>query len=539
MSSSKGETWIWLSGGSLALVLLLLVTLCGLVMYQGLGFFWPKEVVDIELKDGSKLRGQITDTEIAFSHDDSGNVLEPIPRIQLKRANRDLNGSDYIWVDESEIASREVTKSSVVLERREWGDFIGELVSLKRNGEVISLGSEETVLMLSKVLPETLEILDEVEVISKDEIGELSYEQTELRYELEAIGEKQSQSELAEKARIELRLEELNQQYVSLEQKLDGVRAKLVHTLVVKDISGTEKEIPLADIVHTYQPNALGLFGKSMHYLMKLWEFLSGDPREANTEGGVFPAIFGTVMMVILMSIIVTPLGVITAIYLREYATQGKFVSLVRIAVNNLAGVPSIVFGVFGVGFFIYTVGAGIDQQFFSERLPSPTFGTGGILWASLTLALLTLPTVIVAAEEGLASIPQHLRDASYALGATKFETLFKVILPSLTPSILTGVILAVARAAGEVAPLMITGVVKLAPSLPIDSYFPFFHFERKFMHLGFHIYDVGFQSPNVDAARPMVFTTTLLLLFIVVLLNITAIYLRNKLQRRYSVSGV
>ena len=539
MSSSKGETWIWLSGGSLALVLLLLITLCGLVMYQGLGFFWPKEIVDLELRDGTKLRGQITDTEIVLSHDESGKVLGSIARIQLKRANRDFYGSDYIWVDESSIVTRKITPNSVVLERREWGDFIGELVSLKKSGEVVALGSEETALMLSKVFPETVEILEEVESISKDEIGALSHEQTELGFELDALVDKNSQTDLAEKAQIEATLEQLNQQYLALERKLDGVRAKLIYTLVVKDVLGTEKEIPLANIVHSYHPNALGIFGKSTHYLMKLWEFLSADPREANTEGGVFPAIFGTVMMVILMSIIVTPLGVITAIYLREYATQGKFVSLVRIAVNNLAGVPSIVFGVFGVGFFIYTVGAGIDQQFFSERLPSPTFGTGGILWASLTLALLTLPTVIVAAEEGLAAIPQHLRDASYALGATKFETLIKVVLPSLTPSILTGVILAVARAAGEVAPLMITGVVKLAPSLPIDSYFPFFHFERKFMHLGFHIYDVGFQSPNVDAARPMVFTTTLLLLFIVVLLNITAIYLRNKLQRRYSVSGV
>jgi phosphate transport system permease protein len=235
----------------------------------------------------------------------------------------------------------------------------------------------------------------------------------------------------------------------------------------------------------------------------------------------------------------VTPLGVLAALYLREYARQGPFVSAVRIAVNNLAGVPSIVFGVFGVGFFIYFVGGTIDQLFFPEALPTPTFGTGGILWASLTLALLTVPVVIVATEEGLAAIPGGAREASYALGATKFETTTRVVIPSVMPSILTGLILAMARAAGEVAPLMITGVVKLAPALPIDGFWPFLHLERKFMHLGFHIYDVGFQSPNVDAARPMVFTTAMLLLLIVVMLNLTAITLRNRLRKKYATSAV
>lgn len=263
------------------------------------------------------------------------------------------------------------------------------------------------------------------------------------------------------------------------------------------------------------------------------------DPRESNTEGGVFPAIFGTVLMVMIMSIIATPLGVLAAFYLREYARQGVFVSMVRIAVNNLAGVPSIVFGVFGVGFFVYIIGGSIDHIFFPEALPTPTYGTGGILWASLTLSLLTVPVVIVATEEGLAAVPRGMREASLALGATKFETVWRVVLPAVMPSILTGLILAMARAAGEVAPLMITGVVKMAPSLPLDATWPFLHMERKFMHLGFHIYDVGFQSPNVDAARPMVFTTTMLLIGIVLLLNLSAILLRNRLRKKLAVSGL
>jgi phosphate transport system permease protein len=291
-------------------------------------------------------------------------------------------------------------------------------------------------------------------------------------------------------------------------------------------------------VLDVYFPNRMSVLAKSVHYAGKVWTFVSDDPREANTEGGVFPALFGTVMMVMIMSVLVTPLGVLAAFYLREYARQGAFVSAVRIAVNNLAGVPSIVFGVFGVGFFIYFVGGTIDRLFFAEALPTPTYGTGGILWASLTLAILTIPVVIVATEEGLAAIPRGTREASLALGA-KLETTLRVVLPAVMPSILTGLILAMARAAGEVAPLMLTGVVKLAPALPIDGFWPFLHLDRKFMHLGYHIFDVGFQSPNVDAARPMVFTTTLLLLAIVVCLNLFAIAMRNRLRRKYATAAV
>ena len=290
----------------------------------------------------------------------------------------------------------------------------------------------------------------------------------------------------------------------------------------------------MAKVVRVYHANDMSAFQKIGFYFSKLWEFVSDEPREANTEGGIFPAIFGTVMMVILMSIFVTPFGVIAAIYLREYARQGPLTRVIRIAVNNLASVPSIVYGVFGLGFFVYFLGGNIDQLFFPEALPAPTLGTPGILWASLTLALLTVPVVIVATEEGLSRIPRAIREGSMALGATKAETLWRTVLPMASPAIMTGLILAIARAAGEVAPLMLVGVVKLAPSLPVDGNFPYLHLERKFMHLGFHIYDVGFQSPNVEAARPLVYATALLLVLVIVVLNLTAIYIRNRLREKY-----
>ncbi len=234
------------------------------------------------------------------------------------------------------------------------------------------------------------------------------------------------------------------------------------------------------------------------------------------------------------MTVVVTPFGVVAGVYMKEYAKQGMLTRTIRIAVNNLAGVPSIVYGVFGLGFFVYTLGGSIDRLFYEAALPSPTFGTGGLFWASLTLALLTLPVVIVSTEEGLARIPRSIREGSLALGATKAETLWRTVLPMASPAIMTGVILAIARAAGEVAPLMLVGVVKLAPSLPLDMNYPYLHLDQKFMHLGFHIYDVGFQSPNVEAARPLVYATALLLVVVIAVLNFSAITIRNHLREKY-----
>jgi phosphate transport system permease protein len=290
----------------------------------------------------------------------------------------------------------------------------------------------------------------------------------------------------------------------------------------------------LSEIVRFYPANALTLSEKVWIYLSRWWEFLSQEPREANTEGGVMPAIFGTFCMTVLMALAVAPFGVIAALYLREYAKQGRLVSLVRICVNNLAGVPSIVYGVFGLGFFAYVVGGSIDQLFFPERLPNPTFGTGGLLWASLTLALLTVPVVIVATEEALAAVPQSMREGSLACGASKWQTIKYIVLPRAMPGIMTGLILAMARGAGEVAPLMLVGVVKMAPELPVDQFFPFIHPERSFMHLGFHIFDVGFQSRNSEAAKPMVYVTTLLLISLVFVMNAASIVIRNRLKRKF-----
>jgi phosphate transport system permease protein len=529
----SGDPFVWLTGGALALSLIMVAGLVYLVLAHGLGFFWPADILRVTLTDGRVLLGQLADRE-KIPQPGAAPGTPDRYRIKLKVGNRDLYGSDFVWVDEDTIAKRELPADAVLVERREWGNLYGTIKEVRDKGQVVVQGSERGWTAVQERLPEAIRLSRAIERVEKDEIGGDNYAQERVRLRLRGL-ELRGVTTGPEVEQLQQERARWQEKHKIHEAELLALRERQTASVVITAAGDKEKDLPLAQIVRIYQPNTMNLAEKTGFYLSKVWEFVADDPRESNTEGGVFPAIFGTVMMVVIMSIVVTPLGVIAAFFLREYAKQGPFVSAVRIAVNNLAGVPSIVFGVFGVGFFIYFVGGSIDRLFYPEVLPTPTYGTGGILWASLTLALLTVPVVIVATEEGLAAIPGGTREASLAVGATKFETTWRVVLPAVMPSILTGLILAMARAAGEVAPLMITGVVKLAPSLPLDGYFPFLHLERKFMHLGFHIYDVGFQSPNVDAARPMVFTTALLLLLVVLILNLTAIVLRNRLRKKFS----
>lgn len=532
----RGDVFIWLSGAGLSLSLIMTAGLLFSIFSNATKFFWPNAVAAFSVDDGRNLLGQITGEEAI---PDPENPEAPLKyRIQLNQGNRDVYGVDFLWLGKDAIQSSHYPEAAAVLERREWGNFYGFIREVRDQGKIIASGPKKGLAAVHELLPASQEIFDRINRIAKKDIGAVNYYLEKNRLQLKGLAAAGiTRGRKVED--LESENERLQKEYQELEDTLNRLRKTETAEVLLETADGQKKIIPLTMIVRAYAPNTFGFLERIGFFLAKIWEFIFDEPRESNTEGGVFPAIFGTVMMVLIMSFLATPLGVLAAFYLREYAKQGPMVSAVRIAVNNLAGVPSIVFGVFGVGFFIYFIGGSIDQFFFSEALPTPTFGTGGILWASLTMALLTVPVVIVSTEEGLASVPKGIREASLALGATKFETTWRVVIPAVMPSILTGLILAMARAAGEVAPLMITGVVKLAPSLPLDGIWPFVHLERKFMHLGFHIYDVGFQSPNVDAARPMVFTTTLLLIVIVLLLNFSAILLRNRLRKKLAVSGV
>lgn len=532
-----GDAYVWISGLALMVTLVMIGGLLFLIATKGLGSLWPADIGRYELRDGSAYLGQLQGRESVRGT--TGVKSDSEFRVKLKIGNRDLYGLDFRWIDEADIASVEYPPEAVILERREWGNYHGYLREIRKNGRVIPGTDPGAFSLLKDLIRDANRIHDEILKIEKGEIGDINYGIEKQRLRLRGLSMR-GENNPAREAAARLKIEEYEARYRVSEAELGKLYGELDRNEVVMiSAGGDEKVMPLGKIVKMFRPNDMGFAAKAGFYAERFWGFIADEPREANTEGGIFPAIFGTVLMVLLMSIVVMPFGVIAALYLREYAKQGLMVRIVRICVNNLAGVPSIVFGVFGVGFFLYGIGGIIDSVFFKEALPNPTFGTGGILWASLTLALLTVPVVIVATEEGLASVPRNIREGSLALGATKFETTWKVVIPSALPAILTGLILAIARATGEVAPLMITGVVKLAPDLPIDGHFPFLHLERKFMHLGFHIYDLGFQSPNAEAAKPMVFMTAFLLILIVVILNITAIVIRNRLRKKYATSAV
>ncbi len=539
----SGSPWIWLNAAAVSASLIIVIGLLLLIAVRGLGHFWPADVVQAQYTlPGSpaiKVIGELTETESVTLDNlrSAGFTLETdkkvIDRHLVKTGNRDVLGSDFRWLVDPYLSDKTYPQHLVVMERREWGNFYGYLKAIKENGKVLAEG-EQSWPELEQRLDRTLDIFEEIRDIEKGAIGDINYAIEDLRLEqrrLELDGDDTPENLKA----LATERKRLQKEYELLQKQLNELYSAINRdSLTAEIMTGQTVDVPLAKIVRAYMPNDLSLFGKIGLYFARLWEFVSDEPREANTEGGIFPAIFGTVMMVFIMSLMVTPFGVIAAVYLREYAKQGALTRTIRIAVNNLAGVPSIVYGVFGLGFFVYFLGGNIDQLFYPEALPAPTFGTPGILWSSLTLAILTVPVVIVATEEGLSRIPRAIREGSLALGATKAETLWRTVIPMATPAMMTGMILAIARAAGEVAPLMLVGVVKLAPSLPLDGNAPFLHLDRKFMHLGFHIYDVGFQSPNVEAARPLVYATALLLVVVIVILNLAAIYIRNRLREKY-----
>lgn len=542
----SGQPWVWMTAAAISACFIITVSLLCLMAARGLPHFWPAKLLQAEYQRPGDaplpLLAEVRESE-EVSSARLKNAGYPVDashafykRVLLKVGNRDLNGADFQFLLDDWIIKRSYPDDAAVFERMEWGNFHGKVVALKKNGGVIASG-EQVWETYPKLQESVNDLRDRIRQIEKKNIGGVNYRMERLRLDskrLQLKG-KTSENDAAEYQALDAQQKNLDAEYQKYRAELDALNHQMsIHALVLQTVDGQEIEMPLSKIVRGYRPNHMGFLAKLGLYFEKLWEFVSEDPREANTEGGIFPAIFGTVMMVLLMSIFVTPFGILAALYLREYAKQGTVTQIIRIAVNNLAGVPSIVYGMFGLGFFVYFLGANIDRLFYPEMLPSPTFGTPGILWASLTLAILTLPVVIVATEEGLTRIPRSIREASLALGATKAETLWRVVLPMASPAMMTGLILAIARAAGEVAPLMLVGVVKLAPSLPLDGNFPFVHLERKFMHLGFHIYDVGFQSPNVEAARPLVYATSFLLVMVIILLNIAAIRIRNQLRERY-----
>lgn len=685
---AHGEPMVWLSGGSLAVCLFMIISLLAIIVFQGVKTFWPGPLHELTLIDGTVYIGEqtreesytITDAdfdklppaeqELVTKHGEKTLKGHRLHRRLFRTGNFELTNEHFHWVSDYAIASETFPEWAVLLEREKNGRFYGKPLAVLHVREWQSTDSLDKLkqenpqaevlverdngygngrLKVGEIKP-GVDLVQFVILESWDdperswnrfqELHDAARDRVQTRHALEKheLGALSRRIESARLSVTSARLkygadsDEHNEAVAYLDEvavdvqaqttgileqieKLNAVNRK--YGLFIQTCDNRTKHIEIADIVRGFAANRLSTGGKTSVYASRWGEFLTDDPREANSEGGVWPAIFGTVVMTIIMSIAVVPFGVLAALYLREYAKGGFVVSSVRIAINNLAGVPSIVFGVFGLGFFCYHVGKFADggaekglgiapwsstgwvlglvgllllvalaifcgffsaqkktaeyskgkalvgklsvvlwisivalavllvifnpqfDGFFRAKLEqnnSPTFGTGGLFWASLTLALLTLPVVIVATEEALSAVPSSMREGSYACGASKWQTIKRIVLPRAMPGIMTGMILAMARGAGEVAPLMLVGAVKLAPQLPVDGVFPYVHAQRSFMHLGFHIYDVGFQSQNSEAAKPMVYTTTLLLILIIATLNVTAIWLRARLKKKFII---
>lgn len=530
--SSKGEPWVWLTAGGLTLGIVMVIGLLLLIAVRGVSAFWPREIQVMQVEREGKLdamAGYITD-RTERRDPKTGKLIE---QIQIFRGNKDVYGESFIYIDQRDIRSQKVPAGWVLLERAEYGPAIVKPVALMTPDGRIEASDQRFDAALQAMIELNEEVRAEARHIKRKLIGANSRKQLELDV-AQKVGDIDPADAEKQRAELDKKLVRLEAKSQAEEARMDG------YQLVGLTAEGAEvvNEGPM--ILGAFLANDSNVLDRMGELLRRMWSFLIEDPRNANMEGGVFPAIFGTVVMTLIMTLVVTPLGVIAAIYLREYAKQGQMVRVVRICVNNLAGVPSIVFGVFGLAFFVYFVGAEIDQAFFSDKLEAsntPTFGTPGILWASLTLALLTLPVVIVATEEALSAVPRGVREAALACGASKWQTIQRIVIPASLPGIMTGIILAMARGAGEVAPLMLVGAVKIAPALPINDIAPYVHPEQKFMHLGFHIYDLGFKSPDAEAAVPMVYATALLLILLVLVLNLTAIIIRNRLKKKFAVS--
>jgi len=532
-STPRGEAFVWFTGLGLIIGLGMVIGLLSLVILNGITVFWAPQVPVAQVDDGRTLIGQLAQRRVR-----AGSPADnPRYELQYQVGLRELNGNSYLWVDEAKIKSESFPADVLGLERVENGPaFVRPQTLRKSDGKMIPATDAAFEAAFQAEVAAAAVVREKLIEITRHRIGDINGEMDKARVALRRAEDLKLADEITSRRRQIAGLEE---RFAALQLEAKKVvEGGAVASLVSKDASNREVVVPLTQVIRAWFPNRLDTWGRVKLFFSRLGEFVFDEPREANTEGGLMPAIFGTLVMTVFMSLLVTPFGVITAIYLREYAQQGAVLRIVRISVNNLAGVPSIVFGVFGLGFFVYVLGGSIDHLFFADQLKynnnTPVFGTGGLLWCSLTLALMTLPVVIVATEEALAAVPRGMREASLATGASKWQTIRDILLPASAPGILTGVILAMARGAGEVAPLMLVGVVKLAPTLPFDGSAPFLHMDRKFMHLGFHVYDLGFQSPDSDAARPMVFATTLLLIILVVCLNIGAIWIRNRLRARF-----
>jgi phosphate transport system permease protein len=533
----EGQPWVWSTRVVTAVLVLMVVGIVGLIVVNGLGAFWPSRLTRYELKDGTVVVGEEVERDVHSVGADS----RPREEVRVRFGNRDQRGvgADFGWIPLEEVAATSRPEDLLSFERLIDGPAYGRVREVREGGKVVASGAEAYA-AFRNALPAAEHRREEIADLKEDVQTGLDRRRTEAQFARKRAtldfpeGDPRLAARLSELDATDAKIDEEQKAFLLRRGALE--KADASHQVLLEDGAGKpfRRPVPISSILRVDEVNRIGFFSRSLLFTGRLFRFVTDAPRDRGQDGGIWPAIFGTLLVTLLMTLFVVPFGVMAALYLREYARQGPLVSTVRIAVNNLAGVPSIVFGIFGLGFFCQTVGGWIDQSFYPERLPNPTFGGGGLLWASATLALLTLPVVIVSTEEALAAVPKSLREAAIGCGASKWQTIRRIVLPHASPGILTGMILAMARGAGEVAPLMLTGVAPSVERLAVDGDAPFLHLDRKIEYAAYKVFHLSAQSPNIEATRPLVYSTALVVLVLVLMLNLGATLLRNKLRKRF-----
>ena len=495
-----------------ALLVLILVSLLLFVLAKGGDYFWPKPIHELRYWDP-----QAKTEQVVFGQRNAETVTahQVLLHYTISTATQPKNGA--LTLPSDRVIAETLPESVAIIRLGNGTTVLAEPQSLSSEVEKNQPWSA-----LEQLQHRVAQLMDNIEQIRRNELAAI-------HARLASMEQRGVDPDAPARLRLSKRFYQLQDSIAILDAQLQQYQMQVAFA------DGQTLSLALRDIDYVVQVNQVSTAQSLALAIRNIVTFVSESPKLENTTGGVFPALFGTVLMVLLMTVFVTPFGVGAALYLHEYAPKNRTTSLIRVAVNNLAGVPSIVYGVFGLGLFVYALGGSIDEIFFSHNLPAPTFGAPGLIWASLTMAILTLPVVIVATEEGLRRVPTSLKQGSYALGATQAETMFNTVLPMASPGIMTGIILAIARGAGEVAPLLLLGAVKFAPALPMDGEFPYFHLQRQFMHLGVLIYDGAFHSQSVGSGSSFMFACCLLLLIIVLVLNLMAVTIRNRLRKQYS----
>ncbi|QGJ71897.1 ABC transmembrane type-1 domain-containing protein [Planctomycetales bacterium 10988] len=615
------EPMRWLTGGALIGALTLLLIFLGLLLWEGAMAFWPRKLYLIQTTDQQawlvELVREETFTPLRTKPDSHSEGGLPLRQL-LYLGAPGMGVQPLRWVPTAAYQEVKLPKAALSVELISGERFHGIPLALSEE-ERPPLTRPADIIARWQQLRTELDAWRNWKASTRRELSRLSERLEQAQKEHRKALRLRPQDAFGINREWDLQRQALEKSIQSAQQQLNEILAQQPTVrLTLQVFPGPKPEqytIDGIDLIRLYPANQLSALDRIGVVLDRWFSFLTEQPRAANSAGGVMPALWGTIVMTLLMSVIAAPFGLITALHLREYARPGALLLLVRISLRNLAGVPSIVYGVFGLGFFCYVLGgyldggadavgwapwpaktwwlavaltafcgtgafllglrqfAGIDPQgpllyrlrgmlsltlwaiclvffvvliatipgfqgLYRSNLPEPTFGTGGLLWASITMALLTLPVVVVSTEEALASVPFSLREGSYACGASQWQTIRRVVLPRALPGMLTGLVLAMARAAGEVAPLMLVGTVKLAPEVPWKERFPFVRLEDQFMHLGYHLFDVGFQSQNGELSRSLVFATALLLVAIVFVLNLSAVWLRAWLRHQYPLSA-